>query len=139
MRTPQSLSEAKEIYREEKGKVLSSLNSVIGSRVLMAVLATLGIAFAANLVYSPGELPRVGGLSLAQAGLPPVDFGIVGEQAGQAAAAARREGAGGFVEAFLAEHASLIPALNAVGLGLSLALLALNMTIMTKRRRLSRG
>lgn len=134
------LAEAKARVVAEKNKVTGSLAAIIGSRVLLAVLATLCIAFAANLLYSPGELPRLGGLSLAQAGLPPnVDFGVVGEQAGQAAAAAQREGVGGYVQGFLAERPALIPILNAVGFGLSLVLLLVNMTVMTKRRRISRG
>ncbi|GAM96498.1 hypothetical protein U91I_00117 [alpha proteobacterium U9-1i] len=134
------LAEAKARVIAEKNKVTGSLSAVVGSRVLMAVLATLVIAFAANLLYSPAELPRVGGLSLAAAGLPPsVDFGVVGEQAGQAAAAAQREGARGFVENFLNERPQLIPILNWVGLGLSFALLMVNMTVMTQRRRISRG
>lgn len=134
------LAEAKARVIAEKNKVTGSLSAVVGSRVLMAVLATLVIAFAANLLYSPAELPRVGGLSLAAAGLPPsVDFGVVGEQAGQAAAAAQREGARGFVEEFLNERPQLIPILNWVGLGLSFILLMVNMTVMTQRRRISRG
>lgn len=135
-----SLAEAKARVIAEKNKVAGSLSAIVGSRVLLAVLATFAIAFAANLLYSPGELPRVGGLSLAQAGLPPnIDFGAVGEQAGQAAAAAQREGAAGFVQEFFTEHPALIPVFNALGLGLSLALVLVNMIVMTRRRRFSRG
>lgn len=134
------LKEAKARVIAEKNKVTGSLAAIIGSRVLLAVLATLCIAFAANLLYSPGDLPRVGGLSLAQAGLPPnIDFGVVGEQAGQAAAAAQREGVGGYVQAFFTEHANLIPLFNAIGLGLCFIMLLINMIVMTKRRRFSRG
>jgi len=134
------LAEAKARVIAEKNKVTGSLSAIVGSRVLMAILATFCIAFAANLLYSPAELPRVGGLSLASAGLPPnVDFGVVGEQAGQAAAAADREGAQGFVQGFLEARPQLIPILNWVGLGLSFVLLMVNMTIMTQRRRVSRG
>ena len=57
MRQPKSLDEAKEIYREEKGKVTRSLNSIIGSRILMAVLATFVLAFGVNLTTSPDQLP----------------------------------------------------------------------------------
>lgn len=134
------LAEAKARFVVEKNKVTGSLAAVIGSRVLLAVLATFAIAFAANLLYSPEDLPRVGGLSLAQAGLPPsIDFGVAGEQAGEAISAAQREGAAGYVQAFFAENSDLIPVFNAVGLGLSLVLLLINMTVMTKRRRFSRG
>ena len=95
MRTPQSLDDAKAIYREEKGKITRSLDALIGSRVLLAVLATFVIAllavlatfviaFGVNLATSPDQLPNVGGLTLARIGLPTsVDFGVVGEQAAQ--------------------------------------------------------
>jgi hypothetical protein len=53
MRQPQSLAEAKEIFREEKSKVTSSLSAIAGSRWLMAILATLVIAFGTHLAYAP--------------------------------------------------------------------------------------
>lgn len=138
-RQPRNLAEAREFVREERGKLSSAFSAVIGSRVLLAVLATFAIAFAANLIYSPGQLPAVGGLSLGALGLPPLDLGVVGEQAGKAADAASRQGAGARASAFLTEHAGSIPLINMIGLGLTLALLAVNLTIMTKRRRISRG
>jgi len=134
------LAEAKARVIAEKNKVAGSLSALAGSRWLMAILATLAIAFAVNLIYSPANLPMIGGVSLATVGLPPnLDFGVVGEQASQARDAAQRQGAGDVVASFLADHADLIPILNAVGLGLSLALLAGNMWIMTLRRPFSRG
>lgn len=134
------LAEAKSRVIAEKNKVAGSLSALAGSRWLMAILATLAIAFAVNLIYSPAYLPMIGGVSLATVGLPPnLDFGVVGEQAAQARDAAQRQGAGDVVTSFLAEHADLIPILNAVGLGLSLALLVGNMWIMTLRRPFTRG
>lgn len=140
MRTPRNLEDAKTIIREERAKLTGSLSALAGSRWLMAILATLAIAFGVNLLYSPAQLPAIGGVSLTTVGLPPnLDFGVVGEQAAQARDAAQRQGAGDAVAAFLAEHAESIPILNAVGLGLSLLLLAGNMWIMTLRRPFSRG
>ena len=124
MRQPRNLAEAKQIYREEKKKVTTSLDAIIGSRVLMAVLATFVIAFAVNLATSPDQLPNVGGLSLARLGLPQdVDFGVVGEQAAQAQQAALAQGAPGQVEALLSEHRDWVPIINGVGLGATLVLL----------------
>jgi hypothetical protein len=140
MRTPTNLAEAKTVFREEKVKFTGALSAVAGSRWLLAILATLVIAFGANLVYAPDRLPAVGGVSLAAVGLPPnLDFGVVGEQAGEAAAAAQRQGAQTQAASFLAEHPSLAPILNGVGFGLALALLLGNMWIMTVRRRFTRG
>lgn len=139
MRTPRNLVDAKAIYREEKAKFTGSLNALIGSRMLLAVLAVSAIAFASRLMFAPDRLPSVGGLSLAQVGLPPLDFGVAGEQLAQAREAALREGASGYVQTFLAANGDLIPMFNAIGLGLCLALLAWNLTVMTARRRFTRG
>jgi hypothetical protein len=137
---PSAIQEAKARVRAEANKVTSSISAVLGSRVLMAVLATFTIAFAANVIYSPSQLPSVGGLSLAQIGLPAgIDFGVVGEQAAQARDAAQREGVSGYINSFLTENAAQIPLMNMIGLALSFALLLVNMTIMTQRRRISRG
>lgn len=140
VRQPKSLDDAKAIYREEKGKVLRSLNSIIGSRVLMAVLATFVIAFAVNLIISPDRLPNIGGLSLARVGLPnDIDFGFVGEQVGQAKQAAIEQGAPSQVQGFLSEHRDLAPIINAFCLGAAFVLLIWNMTVMTLRRRYTKG
>lgn len=140
MRTPQNLEDAKAIFREERAKLTGSLAALAGSRWLLAILATFAIAFAVNLLYSPTQLPAIGGISLTTVGLPPnLDFGVVGDQAAQAREAAQRQGAQSELAAFLAEHADLIPIINAVGFGLTLLMLLGNMWIMTVRRPLSRG
>lgn len=140
VRTPQSLKEAKEIVREERIKVTSSISALAGSRWLLAILATFAIAFATHLVFAPARLPAVGGLSLAASGLPPsVDFGFAGEQVREAAAAAERQGAQAKAQELVAANTERVPLINAVGLGLVLVLLAGNLFIMTKRRRFSRG
>jgi hypothetical protein len=140
MGTPQNLAGAKAIFREQKLKLTNSLSAVAGSRWLLALLATLVIAFGANLLYSPSQLPAIGGLSLSAIGLPPsLDWGVLGEQAAQAGAAAQRQGAPTQARAFLDQYARYNPILNAAGFGLCLLLLLGNMWIMTKRRRFSRG
>ncbi|MFN3462960.1 MAG: hypothetical protein ACK4X1_02695 [Terricaulis sp.] len=140
MRQPKTLAEAKEIFREEKAKVTGSLSAIAGSRWLMAILATLVIAFGTHLLYAPARLPAVGGVSLAAVGLPPtVDFGFAGDQAKQAAEAARNSEARTRAQEFVAANQERIPIFNAVMFGLSLLLLLGNMWIMTKRRPYSRG
>lgn len=138
------LEEAKTRYRVEKNKVLTGVTAVVGSRGVMAVLAAFALAFGAHAIYAPQRLPSVSGISVAQAGLPPnLDFGLVGEQAIEAAKAAQREDVPGRVEALIAEGEAaspdFVPTLNRIGFGLALVLLLGNMWIMTKRRRVSRG
>lgn len=140
MRQPTNLAEAKQVFREEKAKVTGSISAIAGSRWLMAILATLVIAFGTHLIYAPARLPAVGGVSLAVVGLPPtVDFGFAGDQAKQAAEAARNSEARTRAEEFVATNQERIPIFNAVMFGLSLLLLLGNLWIMTKRRPYSRG
>lgn len=140
VRQPKNLAEAKEIFREEKTKVTTSLSAIAGSRWLLAILATLVLAFGTHLAYAPARLPTVGGLSLAASGLPPsVDFGFAGEQAQAARDAAIREDTAGRANQFFAANADKIPLFNAIGFSVALLLLLGNMWIMTKRRRSTRG
>lgn len=140
VRRPQSIDEAKQIYSEEKGKVLRSLDALIGSRVLMAVLATFVLAFAVNLWMSPNQMPNVGGLSLATYGLPPnVDFGFLGEQYDTAKQAAYEQGLDGEVRSFLDGNRGLVPIINGILFGASVVLLLWNMGVMTRRRRFTKG
>ena len=140
VRQPTNLAEAKAIFREEKSKVTGSLSAIAGSRWLMAILATLVIAFGTHLAFAPARLPAVGGVSLAVVGLPPsVDFGFAGEQAAQAAEAAKNSEARTRAQEFIAANAERIPIFNTVAFGVALLLLFANMYIMTKRRRFSRG
>lgn len=140
VRQPTNLAEAKQIFREEKAKVTSSLAAIAGSRWLMAILATLVIAFGTHLAFAPARLPAVGGVSLAAVGLPPsVDFGFAGDQAKQAAEAAANSEARTRAEEFVAANQDKIPIFNGVIFALALLLLLGNMWIMTKRRPYSRG
>lgn len=143
-RTPKTLDEAKQIFREEKRKIASSLSAIAGSRWLMAILATFALAFGSHLVFAQQRLPTVQGLSLAQAGLPPgIDFGMAGEQLEEARASARREDVPGQIQARIAEeqadNPSFIPTLNWIGFALTFVLLLGNMALMTARRRVTRG
>jgi hypothetical protein len=140
MRTPHSLTEAKAVFHQEKVKVTSSLAAIAGSRWLMAVLAAFALAFGLHAIYAPARLPTIGGLTLSQIGLPSnIDFGVVGEQARQAQEAAVRQNVGGHVSSLIDQHADYIPYLNYAGFALAFALLAVNIAIMTKRRRFTRG
>jgi hypothetical protein len=140
VRQPTNLAEAKEIFREERTKVTTSISAIAGSRWLMAILATLVIAFGTHLAYAPARLPTVGGVSLAAIGLPStVDFGFAGDQAKQAAEAAANSEARTRAQEFVAANEDKIPIFNAVAFGVALLLLIGNMWIMTKRRPYSRG
>jgi hypothetical protein len=139
MQTPSSLKEAKAAFQAEKTKLTTSLSTIMGSRWLLAILATFAIAFGSHLAYAPERLPPVGGLSLASAGLPPVDLGLVGEQAAKARDAALAEGAPSQIQALINDNRERVPLLNTIGLGLALLLLGVNLTLMTMRRRETRG
>ena len=137
VRRPKDLAEAKEIFREEKTKLTTSVSAVAGSRWSTAILATFAMAFGTHSLYAPTRLPHVADLSIAKIGFPTdLDFGFAGDQAKEAVRAARDQD----VFARIAEVLSANPELtNAVGFGLALALLLGNMWIMTKRRRTTRG
>lgn len=146
MQTPRNLSEAKQLIRVEAGKIGSSLSGLAGSRWLLAILATFAVVFGSHLIYAPQRLPSVSGFSLAHLGLPPsVDFGEVGRELSAQAAQRRSEAADvrneitAEIDARAAEDPSFIPMLNSVGFGVALVLMLANMTIMTLRRRVTRG
>jgi hypothetical protein len=140
MRQPKDLAEAKQIFQEEKTKVTGSLSAIAGSRWLMAILATLVIAFGTHLAYAPARLPAVGGVSLAAVGLPPsVDFGFAGDQAKQAAEAAANSEARTRAQEFVTANQDKIPIFNGVMFALALLLLLGNLWLMTKRRPYTRG
>lgn len=134
------IEQAKTAFKAEKSKVTGSISKLIGSRWLLAILATFAIAFGTHLAFAPTRLPPVGGLSLSQAGLPPgIDFGVAGEKAAEARAAAERQGAPNAARAWIDDNRERIPLVNTVGLGLTLLLLGVNLAVMTRRRRETRG
>jgi hypothetical protein len=134
------IEQAKTAFKAEKSKVLGSLSALLGSRWLLAILATFAIAFGTHLAFAPTRLPPVGGLSLSQAGLPPgIDFGVAGEKAAEAREAAQRQGAPDAARAWIDGNRERIPLVNTVGLGLTLLLLGVNLFVTTRRRRETRG
>lgn len=139
MQTPRNLDEAKALVKGERTKLATAFSTAIGSRWLLAIVATFALAFASHAIYAPQRLPPVGGLNLAAVGLPPLDLGIVGEQAGKAREAAVAQGAPGFIQQKIDENRRYVPLMNAIGLGLALLVLAVNLTVMTKRRRVTKG
>lgn len=139
MQKPHSLDEAKAAYRAEKAKVKGALSTLIGSRWLLAIAATFALAFGTHLAYAPARLPPVGGLSLSTAGLPPLDFGMAGDQAAKARAAAQERVEPNQVQAFIDDNRASVPLWNAIGFGVALVLLGVNLTVMTRRRRVTRG
>ncbi len=140
MRTPQDLEDAKTIYREEKAKFTGALSAVAGSRWLTAIAASLALSFGATLAYAPGRLPHLSGVDFTTFGLPDnLDFGVVGEQAVEAGSAAVDQGAREEAAGFLAANADLIPTINGGVFALTLIVLLVNLWVMTKRRRVTRG
>jgi hypothetical protein len=140
MQTPKNIDEAKAMLAAEEARLSTSFNQIIGSRWLMAILATCCLAFGLHALYAPTWLPSFSGLSLTTFGLPDgVDLGFVGQQAQEAAAAAQRQDVAGHVKQLVDPYPWLIPAINTGAFAVCLALLLVNMTIMTKRRRFTRG
>jgi uncharacterized membrane protein YhaH (DUF805 family) len=136
---PQSLDEAKTIVREERLKLRHAFSAIIGSRWLLAILATFVIAFGTHIAFAPTRLPPVAGLAAATSFMPAVDFGLVGEQAQQAAQSAIDQGADEEARALIAENAARIPAANVIMFALCLVLLLVNMAVMTSRRWYTKG
>lgn len=135
MEAPRSLDEAKAKLASEKNKIITASKSVIGSRVALAVLAMLTIAFAAHLAYAPERLPPLGGFGLTTVGLPPLDFGEITGIARDARDAAVREDVGGSVQGFINENRNLVPIFNGIGFGACFILLIWNLVINTREKK----
>ena len=97
---------------------------VLSSRVVVGASAALTLAFACQLLYARNRLPPLGGLSLIQLGLPPLNLGDAGQTLRDAADAAQRQGATAAATDFLATHPALIPYVNLAGFFVFAALLA---------------
>lgn len=108
---------------------------LLASPAVMGAAAVFSIAFGAQLIYARERLPPIGGLSLLQLGLPSLDLGRAGEVIGEAGSAAVRQGGVDNVNAFLLEHAVLIPYLNGVGFAACLAFLIWTMWIQAQTYR----
>jgi hypothetical protein len=129
------LDDAKARYRQEKTKVTSSLKAIVGSPALIAVFAVCVLAFGTHVAFFRDRLPAMGNFTVASFGLPPLDFGLLGEGARDAVDAAQRQGAGVEAQNFLAANADLIPIINGIGFGASLVLLVWALGIQSEKRR----
>jgi hypothetical protein len=140
MRQPKSLDDAKQMFREERAKIASSLGAIAGSRWLTAILATLALAFGTHVIYAPDRLPPLEWLQWRNVGLPPsVDFGFAGEQWEQAREAAKTSDAAARTQEALAQAHDYYALINGAVFAASLLLLLGNLWLMTKRRRYTRG
>jgi hypothetical protein len=110
----------------EKNKVLAATYAIIGSRVLLAALTLLMVAFAAQVLFDPAHLPPIAGLDSVKAFLPNVDAGVIGQKANEAQAAFVRQGGLDKINDFIRAHQTEIPLYNQIGLGLSFLLLTGN-------------
>ncbi|MGH6950507.1 MAG: hypothetical protein ACREH4_06525 [Vitreimonas sp.] len=139
-RQPKSLDDAKQIFREERAKVAAALSAIAGSRWLLAIAAALALTFGVHLVYAPDRLPAMEWLHWQNVGLPPsVDFGLAGEQWDEMRAAAERQDVAARAHEALAANPHYYLAINVLVFSAALALLVLNLWLMTKRRRFTRG
>ena len=140
MQAPRSIDEAKAMLAAEQAKLSSSFHEIIGSRWLMAILATCCLGFGLHALYAPSWLPSLTDISFMSWGLPSgVDLGFAGEQGKEALAAAQRQGLSTYLQSLAVEKPWLFPAINTGGFAVCFALLVVNMTIMTMRRKFTRG
>jgi hypothetical protein len=139
-RPPKSLDDAKQIFREERAKVAAALSLIAGSRWLLAIAAALTLTFGSHLIYAPDRLPALEWLHWQNVGLPPsVDFGLAGEQWDEMRAAAERQDVAARAREALAVAEGRYVWINAIAFAAAFGLLALNLWVMTKRRRTARG
>jgi len=123
-----AVADAKAQASATKDRFVKAIELVLSARIAVAAAATLALAFGTQLIYAPGRAPPLGGLSLAQLGLlPPLDLGQAGDMLQEAGAAAQRQGAGGAIAGFFAEHPAFVPWANGLGLALALGLLGWTM------------
>ena len=129
MRKPQSLEDAKAIFQEERAKARGAFTTLVGSRPALAVLTLGVISFGTRIVLPPAvqQLPDLSGLSWGTFGLPPLDFGALGEGAQEATRSATENGAADFVTRFLAENPGAVPWINLGAFVLCVVLLAFNL------------
>lgn len=140
MRLPKSLSDAKEMLRGERNKLVASLSLIAGSRWLLAIAAALALTFGSHLVYAPDRLPAMEWLNWGNIGLPPsVDFGLAGEKWDEMVAAAEQQDVAARAQDALAANQERHVWINALAFAGALGMLALNLWIMTTRRAHTRG
>ena len=132
-----AIEQAKAEARAFRRRMGDAARAMIGARVTVGVSCLFALAFGAALVINPQRLPPIGGLTLAQVGLPPLNFGAERQIAGDIVGAANRQGGADALRDFLAAHPDLIPGLNIAGL--ALALLMLGVALATQMRDWRRG
>jgi hypothetical protein len=131
-----SLDDVKAQVGAEKTKVFSSIEAIIGSPYAVSALLAAAIAFASHLIWAPERMaPLFDNFSSVTLGLPPIDFGVLGQGAQDAIDAAIRQGAPDVAAETLTSNAWAVPALNAAGLIAALLLLGWNLLAMLKRKR----
>jgi hypothetical protein len=116
--------------------VFSSIEAFIGSPYAVAFLLAAAIAFGSHVIWAPERLaPVVDNFSTVTLGLPPVDFGVVGQGVHDATDAAIRQGGGDAARDLLSQNAWANPLLNGLGLAVALALLIWNFLAMLRKKR----
>lgn len=122
-----SIQEAKTQVIAEKNKFTSAVRTVIGSRVLLAVLTMLMLGFGAHALYAPDRLPPIAGLDMAKSFAPTIDAGVIGQKLQEAQDAAVRQGGLDRLNDFVTAHQAQIPLYNLIGFALSALLLVGNL------------
>lgn len=131
-----AIQQAKDRVKSEKTKVKTALDSIIGSRTALAVLSAAVIAFGSHVVFAPFRAaPIFDNFSFLTLGLPPLDFGLLGQGVRDASEAALRQGAAEEAQALAESHSMLTPTLNVIGLVVAALLLAWNFKVLIDRRR----
>lgn len=121
-----AIEQAKAEARAFRRRMGDAARAMIGARATVGVSCLFALAFGAALAINPQRLPPIGGLTLAQVGLPPLNFGAERQIAGDIIGAANRQGGADALRDFLAAHPELIPGLNVAGLALALMLLCVS-------------
>ncbi|MGE0046728.1 MAG: hypothetical protein AB7J28_15325 [Hyphomonadaceae bacterium] len=118
-----------------KNRMQRAWNAIVGARVTVAVMAMFAMAFGITILIAPFRLPPIGGLSLAQVGLPDLQLGAEKQIAGDIVGAADRQGGAQVVRQFFDAHPELIPIANWTGLGLAVLFLVLAIAIQIRQFR----
>lgn len=129
------IDQAKDEIAAAPKRFARAIEALLGSRVAVAVAAAFTIAFVCQLIYAPARLPPVGGLSLVQLGLPPLDLGMAGGVLKDAGDAALRQDAPGAIADFFQQNAWLIPYANIAGLVIFSALFVWTIVLQMKNYR----
>lgn len=119
-----AIDDVKREVEATKNRFGKAVRTVFGSRVAVAVMCAFTLTFGCQLIYAIDRPPPVGGLSLVQIGLPPIELGQAGKMAQEAGQSAMRNGLPEQVAAFFAENPGVVPWVNIAGFALFASLLA---------------